>query len=170
MLLQTDFYSSRLIIITPICLVEYVRIQRLHVLVNNVVYSTKDTFLTKGDVGEYFIQQKLAVQFFVKAVDESKMMLQINTQIIMFLTLPVCHTSCELENQSLSKRIFSFNRRTRILYFKTVASVYLSRLNQLSMGSSETKGNVCKAPKGILLPGTPGCFATIQTSQPHALL
>lgn len=47
---------------------------------------------------------------------------------------------------------------------------YFSRLNEHSMHPAETRGNVFRAPKGILLPGTPYCFVVIQTSQPHTCL
>lgn len=43
-------------------------------------------------------------------------------------------------------------------------------LNKLSVWPAQTWHKVCKAPEGILLPGTPCCFVTIQTSLPQAFL
>lgn len=95
-----------------------------------------------------------------------RMMLQIYLQRMMIFTVPVTHPAT-WRTKVLQRN--SVNRRKSYCWLQN-HGWYLSWLNELSMGPAETRGKVCKAPKGILLPGTPCCFVTIHTSQPHDFL
>lgn len=70
-----------------------------------------------------------------------------------------------LENESLLKQ-----SANRVLFLTSKLWRQFQMAEQTQRVACANLAEVCKAPEGILLPGTPCCFVTIQTSLPQAFL